>query len=775
MAAPREEAEQLGGAERRLVTVMFADVSGFTAMSEKLDSEDVRAVMNHCFGLLSQVVYDHGGMVDKYVGDCLMALFGVPGAREDDAVRAVEAALRMQTVLAAFSAELRNTRGLSVSMRIGLNTGEVVAGKVGSLQKSSFTVMGDSVNTASRIEHHAQAGRVWVGAETARLVGGRFRLKVLKPVAVKGKVKPLHLHEVLGPAEGDYTGARPAAFRPAFVGRKRETALLENALASALAGDTTTAALIGDAGMGKTTLLGKFLGKACTRREKEGLRIFRITCPPQGLGPYGVFRDLARKLPEAADLPPDNDARWKDKFFLGLESGLVRAASAGPIAVVLEDLHFADAGTWELLGFLMNRLRGARLLLLCAFRPSAERNAYWPAAENFVQISLKPFQEKESNDILEKTLGKNRLPAPLRARLINSSGGNPFFLTELVWSMTEREELVRQKGTWTLSSPEVRLKIPSSVQSLLLSRLDQLPSPEKKAVQAASILGTEFPPGEFMAVFGEGGDAGILEILVSKRLWAKSIRPGEAEDRFSFAHSLLQDAGRDSLLREQRREYHRRAAVWALAAGKGGAECAADHLYEAGDAERALPVLNRIAADAARRFAFDQAARWDKRSLELLGERTELAGVSKARVLSRLGDCHIPANEIDAALGYYERCSELLENSDPLKSEAHRKMSRILLIKGEPERAVETLKVAVSCGCSGPLQPVRRAGLFYELAACYFRLGSDAEALEWIGKVRAEVGAPEAVPGVPASDDIHDLIAAYSFLADSTTAVGGVA
>ena len=250
MADPRVETEALGQAERRLVTVMFADVSGFTAMSEKLDSEDVRAVMNHCFGLLSQVVYDHGGMVDKYVGDCLMALFGVPSAREDDAVRAVEAALRMQTVLAAFSAELRNTRGLTVSMRIGLNTGEAVAGKVGSLQKSSFTVMGDSVNTASRIEHHAQAGRVWVGAETARLVGGRFRLKALKPVAVKGKVKPLHLHEVLGPAEGEYTGARPAAIRPAFIGRKRELALLENATR---ARRLHHGGLDGDAGMGRAT------------------------------------------------------------------------------------------------------------------------------------------------------------------------------------------------------------------------------------------------------------------------------------------------------------------------------------------------------------------------------------------------------------------------------------------------------------------------------------------------------------------------------------------
>ena len=775
MADPRVETEALGQAERRLVTVMFADVSGFTAMSEKLDSEDVRAVMNHCFGLLSQVVYDHGGMVDKYVGDCLMALFGVPSAREDDAVRAVEAALRMQTVLAAFSAELRNTRGLTVSMRIGLNTGEAVAGKVGSLQKSSFTVMGDSVNTASRIEHHAQAGRVWVGAETARLVGGRFRLKALKPVAVKGKVKPLHLHEVLGPAEGEYTGARPAAIRPAFIGRKRELALLENALDSALSGDCTTAALIGDAGMGKTTLLEKFLGKARARGEKEAVRIFRITCPPQGLGPYGIFRDLARKLPEASGLPPDNDARWKDRFFIGLESGLVRAAAASPLAVVLEDLHFSDAGSWELLGFLMNRLRGARILLLCAFRPSAERNAYWPAAENFVQVSLKPFLEKESNDILEKTLGKNNLTAPFRARLIGSAGGNPFFLTELVWSLAEREKLIRRKGAWTLSAGDVSLKIPSTVQALLLSRLDQLPAEEKKAVQAASILGTEFPPGEFEAVFGAGGTSRVLEALVTKRLLAKSIRPGEAEDRFSFAHCLFQDAGRDSLLREQRREFHRRAADWALAAGKIGSECAADHLYEAGDAEKALPILNRIAADAARRFSFDQAAHWDKRSLELLGERKESAGVSKARILSRLGDCHIPANEVDAALWYYERCSELLDNSDPLKSEAHRKMSRILLIKGEPERAVETLKIAVSCGCSGPLQPARRAGLYYELAACYFRLGLDAEALEWIGKVRAEVGVPEAVPGHPLPDDIHDQIAAYSFLADSTTAVGGVA
>lgn len=776
MAAPKKETvSELPAGERRLVTVMFADVSGFTAMSERLDPEDVREVMNRCFGLLSQVVYDHGGQVDKYVGDCLMGLFGVPAAREDDAIRAVAAALKMQSVLEAFSSDLKRTRGLSVSMRIGLNTGEVVAGEVGSLQKSAFTVMGDSVNTASRIEHHAMVGRVWVGAETARSAAGRFRFKALKPVAVKGKVRPLRLHEVLGPAEGEFTGARPAAVRPSFIGRRRELSLLESALEAALSGDCTTAALVGEAGMGKTTLLGKFLQKIEGRPEGGEVRIFRVTCPPQGLGPYGVFRELAAKLPDPPEPPPEDDPRWKDRFFIGLEGALLRAAALVPMTVILEDLHFADAGSWELLGFLMNRLRGTRVLLVCAFRPAAERNAYWPGAENFVQVSLKPFTATESNDILNKTLGKNELTGPFRDRVINSSGGNPYFLTELVWSLTEREELVKKKGTWRLASPDVGLRIPTTVQAVLLSRLDQLPTGEKKALQAASILGAEFPPEEFQAVLGEPEAGRILESLVTKRLLSKSIKPGEAEDRFTFIHCLLQDASRDSLLKAERREYHRRAADWALASENHAGECAADHLYEAGDAEKALPFLNRIAADAARRFAFDQAARWDKRSLELMGDRSELAGVRRVRLLSRLGDCHIPANEVDAALGYYERCSAGLESSDPLKSQVHRKMSRILLIKGEPDRAIETLKEAVECECSGPLQPRRRAGLHYELAALYFRLGRDAEALDWLRKVETETRAMGLSPEGSPAEDLHELIAAYSFLADACTSVGGAA
>ena len=147
--------------QRRVVTTLFADVKGFTAMSEKVEPEDVREVMNRCFGLLSQVVDEHGGLVDKYVGDCLMALFGAKTSEEDDAARAVAAALKMQAVLAAFASELESARGLRVSMRIGINTGMAVTGEVGSLQKSDFTVMGDSVNTASRIEHEA----VWGGAE----------------------------------------------------------------------------------------------------------------------------------------------------------------------------------------------------------------------------------------------------------------------------------------------------------------------------------------------------------------------------------------------------------------------------------------------------------------------------------------------------------------------------------------------------------------------------------------------------------------------------------
>lgn len=760
--------ENLHRGERRVVSVIFADVKGFTAMSEKLDPEEVREIMNQCFGLLSKVIYDHGGMVDKYVGDCLMALFGVPTAREDDALRAVHAGLKMQPVLAAFGEELQRTRGFSLSMRIGINSGLVVAGDVGGSQNSSFTVMGDSVNTASRIEHEANVGKVWVGAETARLVTPYFSMKKLPLRAIRGKIKKIQLYEVEAPLSE--VGPRATGLKPVFIGRQKELKALETALESCLEGECTVVSLVGEAGIGKSSLLARFIAGLRKRIEgSKGVRVYRVTSPPQGLGPYGIFYELARK---ASIINPmalnEDDPKWKEKFFLACERRFMSAALDNPSVFILEDIHFADAGSWELLSFLVNRIRRLPIMLLCVYRPESEKSLYWQSAENYVSIRLKPFPAATALEMVDRTLGKNSLSAPQKESLALKAGGNPYFLTELLWHLTENGQLVRVKGSWEPAEPRLKLRVPDTVHSALISRLDQLPPNERELLRASSVLGLDFQErdlSELMTVSSESQDR--LEALVSKRLLTKSIRPGDCVDTFSFIHGLLQEACYGTLIREERQALHLRAALSLEKKGQDTPDSlirTADHYYLSSDAERAATVLWKVVEYAVRRFAMDQGLKYCNRILELMGPRASLGGVNRSSVLCRMGELHILANFPEQALENYKECLSLLKNSDPLLIHIHRKIGRIYQLTGESDLAERAFIEAAGCSCEGGMPEKLRMAIFYEIAACHFKTGDETAAGEWIAKVAAGAKSLGLIHELPKSDDIHELIPAYSFL-----------
>lgn len=756
--------------EKRVVSVIFADVKGFTAMSEKLDPEEVREIMNQCFGLLSQVVYDHGGIVDKYVGDCLMALFGVPVAREDDALRAVQAGLKMQPVLAAFGEELARTRGFSLSMRIGINSGLVVAGDVGSTQRSEFTVMGDSVNTASRIEHEANVGKVWIGAETARLVTPYFSLKKLPLRTIRGKSRKLQLYEVEAPLSE--VGPRATGLKSVFIGRQKELKALEEALRSSLEGECTVVSLVGEAGIGKSSLLARFL--ECLRKKSagpKGLRYYRVTSPPQGLGPYGVFYELARKAGIADPMTLDeNDPQWKDKFFLACERRIMSAALDNPSVFILEDIHFVDAGSWELLSFLINRIRRLPIMILCVYRPESEKSLYWQSAENYVSIRLKPFPKDTVLDMVDRALGKNSLTATQKESLALKTGGNPYFMTELLWHLTENGQLVRNKGSWAPAEPRLKLRIPDTVHSALISRLDQLPPPERELLRASSILGLDFQArelAELLIVPPEGGDR--LEALVSKRLLTKTIRPGDCVETFSFIHGLMREACYGTLIREDRQTLHLRAALSLEKKGQDTPEAlirTADHYYHSSDAERAVAVLWKVVEFAVRRFAMDQGLLYCNRILELMGKKTSLGGVNRSSVLCRVGELHILANFPEQALERYKECLSLLAHEDPLRIYVYRKIGRIHVLTGEPDLAEKAFVEAAECDCEGGLPSETRLSIYYEIAAGRFKIGDEAGAKQWIDKVAAGVKALGRTGELPPGGDIHELIPAYSFLAD---------
>ena len=718
MSASEKFSESLRQGERRIVTVIFADVSGFTAMSEKLDPEDVRDIMNRCFSMLSQAVYEQKGVVDKYVGDCVMALFGVPHAQEDDAVRAVRAALKMQTALKSFGEELKRSRGFSLSMRIGINTGLVIAGDVGSSQKSDFTVMGDAVNTASRIEHSAAVGKVWISRETHRFVKDRFEFKKLEPMAIKGKEKKLQFYEIVEPSDGAATAPSGACPQAAYSGRKKELRALSEALELSMLRQCTVVSLVGEAGLGKTQLLKRFLKDIQPETEAGRLDVVTSTCPPQGTGAYGIFVDISKRFFNGNAIS-ESEPNWKEKYFLAFEKWLMQKSAQKPLLLVLEDIHFADAGSWELLGFLVNRLRKLPIMILCLFRPVSEKNLYWHSAENYVPVYLKPFNVPEGIRIVNQCLGKNQLLESFKEKLVVHAGGNPYFLTEIIWSLTESGALTRKKGAWVLSGKSVRLKIPDTVQTTLLVRLDQLPAEEKELLQAASVLGLEFDR-KFLAslMAQDAGTEPLLENLVTKRFLSKVIKPQGDMETFEFIHVLLQEVCYESLLNRKKEAYHLLAAKLLEESYPAQGEAdfylslnpwqklleesyptregavlkqIADHYYRSSDRAKAFRYQLEFAQKAARQFAMDQGILYYRRALEILGDAREMAGVSRSAILFNLGELHIPSNEVDKALAYFKECLALQAPQDPFRIEVYRKIGRIYNIQGQAPLALEML------------------------------------------------------------------------------------
>ncbi|MBM3274541.1 MAG: AAA family ATPase, partial [Candidatus Sericytochromatia bacterium] len=431
-------------ADRRIVTVLFIDVSGFTAMSEQLDPEAVSHIINDFFHVLVDPIYRYGGVVDKYIGDAIMALFGAPVAHEDDPERAVRAAWEMQVSAQEFSLNLERQTGIGLKVRIGLNTGLVVAGAVGGSQRADYTVIGDTVNLAQRMEANARPGKILVTSETYHPTKHAFLFDPLAPITVKGKSEPVEVYEVVGP--------RPRAFRAVeddirVVGRDAELERLEDAWRRAKAGKPQAVLLSGDVGQGKSALSRRFLsairpdarihGARCLSYEQQtayalvgnlllGCLELPEFAPSAQIAAHlrqflsGIFPDdagLADRLghllglqPERPDMRSLSPRQLRTSAFLALNDLIVRLASQGPVVLSLEDLHWADDASLEWIRSLLDRLGGAAsdcpVMVLIQARPDNELHA--PELDGplaFMTIALRPLDKASSLDLGAMLLG----------------------------------------------------------------------------------------------------------------------------------------------------------------------------------------------------------------------------------------------------------------------------------------------------------------------------------------------------------------------------------
>lgn len=574
---------------RKTVSLVFTDLAGSTAMAEKLDPETVRRVMARYFTLMSSILERHGGVVEKYIGDAVLAVFGIPKLHEDDALRAVRAAVEMRDQMAVLNAELQADDGVALAVRTGVNTGEVVAGDPGSGQ--AF-VSGDPVNVAARLEQHAGAGEILIGPDTYRMVRNAVVVEPVGPVEAKGKSEPLRPYRLLEVKLGAPGFAR--RLDSPFVGREHESNLVNQGFERALRERACHLfTILGPAGVGKSRLAADVLSHL-----PPGTQVARGRCLPYGDGitfwALGeVVRDLL-SLPEsvtraeaAAALAGAVPEKERDALveillqLLGLASVtngvdelswavrrfFEQRASDAPLVIVVDDISWAEPALLDTLEYIADWARSSPILLICVARPELldERPNWGGGKLNATSMLLEPLDEEQSATLVRELLGDADLPVDVQKKIADTAEGNPLYVEQMLEMLIDNGYLVRDGGSWRSTQPADTISVPPTIHALLAARLDRLALNERQTIERASVIGKVFYSGavrEMTPASGRGELRHNLQTLVRKEL----VRPDEdrlvGEDSFRFRHILIRDAAYNGLSKQQRAELHRVFADW---------------------------------------------------------------------------------------------------------------------------------------------------------------------------------------------------------------------
>jgi class 3 adenylate cyclase len=575
--------------ERKLVTVLFADVVESMGLAEGLGPEDWRRVMDRCLAILCEGVHRFEGMVDQFTGDGLMALFGAPLAQEDHAARGCHAALRLLEQLAGFGADLRRGRGLDFAVRIGLNSGEVVTGAIGDDLTLQYTATGHTVGLAQRVESLAAPNAAFISQHTAALVDGYFELRDRGLRELKGVREPLRVYELAGlgrlRSHLDVSRARGLS---RFVGREREMAALQSALDRARGGAGQVVGVVGEAGIGKSRLCYEF----CERCRESGIDVRAAQCTARGARqPLLLLRELVRSVFGVTDwdteravrdkvagrallldpalerelslvlgllgIPGDGFStglgRDRGRVFATLEQLLLGSPASGPSVVVIEELRWIDRASEAFVKTLVEALPATPTLLVASFRP--EYRAAWLDRTCSRRLSLEPLDRQSLAALLHDQLGTHPSLAPLAERIPERVGGNPFFLEELVRHLVERGGLEGERGAFRAAAPIDEAALPATVQAVLAARIDRLAERDKTVLQAAAVIGHEFtePLLKQVTRLDDRELRAALRALVRADLLVRSTT---TEAGYAFKHDLTQEVAYRSELSERRARIH---------------------------------------------------------------------------------------------------------------------------------------------------------------------------------------------------------------------------
>ena len=736
LEAARDSGDMVG--ERRVVSMMFCDVKGSTAAAEQLDPEEWSEIINGAFEHMIKPVYTYEGTVARLMGDGILAFFGAPLAHEDDPQRAVLAGLDIVAGIAAYRDEIKKAWGIDLNVRVGINTGLVVVGAVGSDLRMEYTALGDAINLAARMEHTAEPGTVQIAQDTHKHVVNLFKFESLGDIEVKGKSEPVKAYRVLSRKDLAARARGIEGLHVEMVGRVAELQTLKGVISDLNQGIGRIVCVLGEAGLGKSRLISESYKDFSEMIGTNGSWYETISLSYEYNQAYGLFQRLIQRvLGLAYDDPPQivrkkltsavesfseerrprakqvfealfalesetngaplDDEVFRKELLVTMNDWLRASFSKKPAVLIFDDMHWSDAASIELLRQLLPLTGEIPLVLLCALREERSVPAWQIkiAADEeyrhrYSEIILRPLTVEESNELVNRLLAIPEIPDQLRRNILEKSDGNPFFIEEVVRTLIdngaveveERDVDGDQRRYWVATNEAAEFAIPDNLQSLLSARLDQLEDETRNTLQMASVIGRSFYHRVLQAVDQNSPQLDEhVRTLLRMDMIRESARVPEVE--YMFRNPLTQEAVYETILLKRRREFHLRVgeAMEELYPERleGLYGLLAHHFKLAGQREKAISYYRQSSRQAVHVFAYEQAVENLRYALDLLDGNAELA--VRLGLLEELGDvCHLVRNFLGSIDSYQQALAlwgELKDADQITPVRLHRKIIQI--------------------------------------------------------------------------------------------------